>query len=314
MRKLNLGIPAPSIVVACVTVAAHPFHPVFDISAYCKPIRNNLNLRREKKWELLYSSAVFVCCDEPIIIPIEERRDCIWRSISPDTESTVDSRNIKSITECESIWTGCLQPLISDTPLKSVELLRNHISLCQRWGWLPRHKIEAEIMILIQWVCNCRLWSKITWVGAFIGLPEKYIGILHTHACCGWPFTKTMEVFRENINFVLPLMEHFSTEIFVLWTVAVGGIWGTGSETTFFPVFYVIGFDGVCLIAIFDVGVCVCQILWHIGKLFLIIREWASKIEWTAEIDNEHLFSWKILLPIERYWGGSTRRSMRLGQ
>ena len=106
-----------------------------------------------------------------------------------------------------------------------------------------------------------------------ICFPKKEIGILRAESGGKGHFVNTLKVFGKKVDFVLTLMEYLSAEIFVNRAVAVGGIGRTGCKSRIIPVFDIIGFNCIDLVAVFDIGVNVgktveCQwiLLYIVGE------------------------------------------------
>lgn len=61
-------------------------------------------------------------------------------------------------------------------------------------------------------------------MSALIGFFEKEISILDTHSGGGSPFAETVEIFGEDIDLVLTLMEDVAAKTLILRTVAISGV------------------------------------------------------------------------------------------
>ena len=160
--------------------------------------------------------------------------------------------------------------------------------------------VDCQVVVAVQRVCDGGLRTRAPRVTARVGLPKEKIGVLRAHAGSGRPFAEAMEIFSEEIDLVLSLVEHVAAEIVVARAIAVGGVGCSGGEAPVGPVFYIVGFYGIGLVAVLDVGVDVGKIARSTGQLLDIVGEGAAEIERAAEIDYEHLPAGERLLPVER--------------
>ena len=114
-------------------------------------------------------------------------------------------------------------------------------------------------MVLIEGICNSGLRSRAPGMVALVCFPEKKVGILHSHSCRSGPFAETVEVFGKEVNLVLPLMENSVIKIFILRTVAVGGVRRSGAKSAVAPLLDIVSLYGIKLVAVFDIGINVCK-------------------------------------------------------
>ena len=89
-------------------------------------------------------------------------------------------------------------------------------------------------------------------------------------------------------------MEYASVEIVIAGAVAVGCVRCTGGKPSVLPVFYIVGFEGIGLVPVFDFGVYRCYVIpWIYGirQSLEIVGIGTSEIERTVEVYNQHLFA-----------------------
>ena len=93
-------------------------------------------------------------------------------------------------------------------------------------------------------------------------LTEEKLGVLRTESSCESKLIDSLEILGEEINSVLTLMEHGASKILIYRFVAVSCIGCSCCQTRTTPVLDIIGFYGIELVTVLDVGM-------NIRKVFI---------------------------------------------
>lgn len=100
------------------------------------------------------------------------------------------------------------------------------------YGDVGHLHVEAHVLLVADRCTRTRTPR----MAATVGFLEEEVGVLHSHPCCNGPFPKAMEILRKEIDPVLTLMEHFTTEVLIHRSVAVGRIVSSGCKAPGTPV------------------------------------------------------------------------------
>ena len=149
---------------------------------------------------------------------------------------------------------------------------------------------------------------------ALSSFSEHKVGVLSSESGCDGESVQPVEVFGKEVDFVLSLMEYFPSEVFVCRAVAVCGIRYTCCEPGMFPSSYVVGFNGIGLVTVFDVCVYVGEGECGILKLFYIVGVSVTEIQGAFEIDHEYLLATEVLFEICRQCRSNSFVSMGVGK
>lgn len=158
-------------------------------------------------------------------------------------------------------------------------------------------------MVLIYRVCYRSLWARTPGVVALVGFLEKKVGVLYAQAGSSCQLAEAMEVFGEEIGFVLALMEYFPIKADIARAIAVGGIGCSCCETTIPPFLNVVYLYCVGLIPVFDFSIdrsYIVQRILRARQLFKIAGKRPAGVKRTVKVDYNHLPVCEILLPIQR--------------
>ncbi len=137
VRQHDVGVATPIMIVKSVAGAFHAFNTILDMSACHHPVRDDFDLWRQEKCEILQTLAVFVWCDEFVFIPVKIWSDRIRAVEGAYSECPGNVRKVEIIAKCQHVGTCGFQIGVTDAPLESVNLLWRYIWFWKRRRWLP---------------------------------------------------------------------------------------------------------------------------------------------------------------------------------
>lgn len=113
---------------------------------------------------------------------------------------------------------------------------------------------------------------------SLIGFMEMECGVLGTHPGRQCEIIDAPVIFGKEIGFVLLLMKHTVVEVAVRGAVTVGLLGGPDGQTRLVPLFYIVSFECICLIAVYNAGGNISERIPCTLHLFSVFRKGMSLV------------------------------------